>query len=108
MTDMEAAPAPAAAGGVPGMEATRLVRLARSSVLDMRIDLRGAVVLTEAATGAYAVTPVIAALAGAEHVYAFTRPTRYGSVEEVARQTRELAAAAGVLGRIELRTDRPA
>lgn len=108
MTDIEAAPAPAAAGGVPGLEATRLVRLARSSVLDMRIDLRGAAVLTEAATGAYAVTPVIAALAGAEHVYAFTRLTRYGSVEEVVRQTRELATAAGVLDRIEVRTDRPA
>jgi len=55
------------------------------------LDLRGKVVLTEAATGAYIVTPVLAAAAGAE-VYAFTRDTRYGSAEEVKRQTLELAS----------------
>jgi hypothetical protein len=91
----------------PGMDVKRLVRLARQSVIDMRIDLGDAVVVTEAATGAYAVTPVIAAMAGARHVYGFTRATRYGSVEEVERQTRALAAEAGVLDRIEVRTDRP-
>jgi hypothetical protein len=77
-------------------------------VADMRIDLEGAVVVTEAATGAYAITPVIAALAGAERVYGFTRATRYGSVDDVVRQTHELAVVAGVLDRIEVRTDRPA
>jgi hypothetical protein len=89
------------------MDVTRLVRLARAAVAEMRIDLGGAVVVTEAATGAYAVTPVIAALAGAGHVYGFTRATRYGSVEDVVRQTRALAIEAGVLDRIEVRTDRP-
>jgi hypothetical protein len=73
----------------------------------MRIDLDGAVVVTEAATGAYAITPVIAAMAGARQVYGFTRSTRFGSVAEVVRQTRALAAEAGVLDRIEVRTDRP-
>jgi hypothetical protein len=93
--------------GVPGLDAGRLIRLAEASVRDMRIDLSDAVVLTEAATGAYAVTPVIAAMAGARHVYGFTRATRFGSVEEVTRQTRDLAVAAGVEDRIEIRTDRP-
>jgi hypothetical protein len=92
---------------VPGMDVKRLVRLARASITDMRIDLDDAVVVTEAATGAYAITPIIAALAGARHVYAFTRATRYGSVEEVLRQTSRLAVEAGVLDRIEVRTDRP-
>jgi hypothetical protein len=73
----------------------------------MRIDLAGAVVVTEAATGAYAVTPVLAALAGAEKVFAFTRPSRYGSVGDVVVQTRELASEAGVTGIVEVRTDRP-
>ena len=108
MTAAEAARELQRAATVPGMDRGRLVRLAQRSVADMRIDLAGAVVVTEAATGAYVVTPVLAALGGAEHVYAFTRPTRYGSVDEVARQTREIATAAGVLDRIELRTDRPA
>jgi len=52
------------------------------SIQRLNLDLKGKVVLTEAATGAYVVTPIIAALAGAE-VYAFTKNTKYGSVEEV-------------------------
>jgi hypothetical protein len=50
----------------------------------LELDLSGKVVLTEAATGAYIVTPVIAALAGAE-VYAFTKDTRYGTVADVTK-----------------------
>lgn len=60
----------------------------------LELDLSGKVVLTEAATGAYIVTPVLAAVAGAD-VYAFTRDTRYGSATEVKRQTMELAARFG-------------
>lgn len=55
----------------------------------LKLDLSGKVVLTEAATGAYVVTPVIAALAGAK-VYAFTKSTRYGSVEDVKKLTMAL------------------
>jgi hypothetical protein len=53
------------------------------------LDLRGKTVLTEAASGPYVVTPLLAAIAGAR-VYAFTRTTRHGTVEEVFGQTREL------------------
>ncbi len=110
-TALDGEPTPGATGvpvvAVPGMDVKRLVRLAEKSVAEMRIDLDDAVVVTEAATGAYAVTPIIAALAGARRVYGFTRSTPYGSVEEVVRQTRELAVVAGVLDRIEVRTDRP-
>lgn len=60
----------------------------------LNLDLKGKVVLTEAATGAYIVTPVIAALAGAE-VYAFTKDTRYGTVAEVRKQTNDLLAQFG-------------
>ena len=60
----------------------------------LELDLAGKVVLTEAATGAYIVTPILAALAGAE-VYAFTRNTRYGSVQEVRDQTLGLLAQFG-------------
>jgi hypothetical protein len=63
------------------------------------------VVLTEAATGAYVVTPVLAAMAGARRVFAMTRPTRYGSVEEVTAATSELARAAECDDRIEVVTE---
>lgn len=89
----------------PGLHPERLLRLVRRSVAECGLDLRGATVLTEAATGAYVVTPVIAALGGAGRVHAVTRPTRYGSVAEVVRQTSRLAELAGVAGRIEVRPE---
>jgi hypothetical protein len=67
----------------------------RRVVDELELDLRDRVVLTEAATGPYVVTPVLAALAGAR-VYAFTRPTRYGSVAEVADETCALLDALDV------------
>lgn len=53
------------------------------------LDLQGKTVLTEAASGAYVVTPLLAAIAGAK-VYAFTKTTRYGTVEEIFANTRKL------------------
>jgi hypothetical protein len=90
----------------PGLATDRLLRLMGRSVAECRLDLAGLVVLTEAATGPYAVTPVLAALAGAADVVALTRDTRYGSAAEVSRQTLELAAAAGVADRITVTTER--
>ena len=57
--------------------------------------------LTEAATGAYAVTPVLAALAGAR-VYALAGPTRYATAPELAAGTTALARLAGVADQVEL------
>jgi hypothetical protein len=54
------------------------------------LDLRGKTVLTEAASGAYIVTPILAAIAGAK-VFAFSKTTRYGKVEEIFSNTRALA-----------------
>jgi hypothetical protein len=91
----------------PGLSTDRLVRLMRRSVGETRLDLSGKVVLTEAATGPYAVTPVLAALAGAAEVIAFTRSTRYGTAAEVTAQTLALAEAAGVPGgRIRVTAER--
>jgi len=86
----------------PGLHPRRLATLAQDAVERCRLDLSGEVVLTEAATGAYVVTPVLAALAGAERVFAVTRSTRYGTVEQVTEQTMELAHLLGVAGRLEM------
>ncbi len=48
---------------------------------DLQLDLHQKTVLTECATGAYAITPVLACLAGAE-VYAYGRDTKYGTFED--------------------------
>src|SRR5437763_2025890 len=64
----------------------KLVRQVRA----LELDLKGKTVLTEAASGAYVVTPVLAAIAGAR-VFAFSKTTKYGKVEEVFSNTRALA-----------------
>jgi hypothetical protein len=90
----------------PGLHPSRLSALMHGAIRRCRLDLSGAVVLTEAATGAYVVTPLIAAIAGAEQVYAVTRATRYGTVEQVATWTSGLAALLGVQDRIQVITDK--
>ena len=67
--------------------------------LDLKLDGRS--ILTEAATGAYAVTPVLAAFAGAR-VFALANETRYASADEIEKATLELARIGGVEDRIEL------
>jgi hypothetical protein len=59
-------------------------------VTALKLNLKGKTILTEAATGAYIVTPVLAAIAGAR-VFAFSKTTRYGNFDEVFNSTRQLA-----------------
>lgn len=66
-----------------------LLNKLRNRVQALNLDLRGKVVLTEAATGAYVVTPILAALAGAK-VFAFSKSTAYGTVDEVFAKTRQI------------------
>lgn len=81
---------------VPGLNLYRLVELMQDACARCRLDLSGATVLTEAASGSYMVTPVLAAMAGAHKVLAVGRSGRYGTVEEIAQQTLRLARLAGV------------
>jgi hypothetical protein len=85
----------------PGLNSQRLVNLMQQSIKRCDLQLQQATILTEAATGAYVVTPVLAAMAGAEKVYAISRSTRYGSAEQVIEQTQQLAVLAGVSDRIQ-------
>lgn len=87
---------------LPGLRTSRLLGLVERSLSETRLDLAGARVLTEAATGSYAVTPILAALGGAGHVDAITRSTRFGSVADVTNETMLLAEAAGVADRISI------
>ena len=88
----------------PGLRDRRLSELMQEAVERCRLDLSGLTVLTEAASGAYSVTPVLAALGGAERVLAMTRPTRYGTVDAITAETRQLARISGVEDSIEVIT----
>ncbi len=78
----------------------RLVRLARDAVARMRIDLRGMTVLTEAATGPFASTALIAALGGAGEVVAVTRNSPWGTASEAVGAVRRLVEHSGIEARI--------
>ena len=69
-----------------------LLNKLKKQVERLKLNLKGKVVLTEAASGAYVVTPIIAALAGAK-VYAFTKDTRYGTAEEIILNTKKIIEA---------------
>jgi len=83
-------------GGLPGLNPVRLLALMQAAIVRCKLDLTGAVVLTEAGSNAYVVTPVLAALAGATRVYAVVRSTRFGSACAVREQAQQLAVMAGV------------
>jgi hypothetical protein len=90
------------------MNVVRVRHLIESALRTFELDLQGLCVLTEAASGYYVLTPMIAALGGAERVYALARDSCYGPVKKILRDTLDLASCWGVSDRIEVlesRTD---
>lgn len=69
----------------------RCFQLIQEATKTFGLNLSGLVVLTEAATGYYVLTPLIAALAGAERVYALARDSSYGGAEAVKELTMTMA-----------------
>jgi len=69
----------------------RVKNLMNKAISDIGLDLSGLTVLTEAASGNYVVTPLIAALARAKKVYAITRDSMYGKATEVEELTLKFA-----------------
>jgi len=85
---------------------TRLVKLIQDSIAFLQLDLSGLTVLTEAASGPYVVTSVIAALSGAKRVLALTSDSRYASSEVVINQTRALENLCNLEGGVEIHVER--
>src|SRR5512133_1180596 len=80
--------------------AAEVLRLTRRAIADQQLELSGLRVLTEAAVGYGRVTAVIAAMAGAEAVFAIGRDTPQASRKAAEEQTLWLARLAGVHERI--------
>lgn len=53
------------------------------AISELKLDLSGFVILTEAASGIFALTPIIANLAGASHVYAIGQDSKFGSFDSI-------------------------
>jgi hypothetical protein len=83
----------------------RLSSLIRQQISFLDLKLSGTTVLTEAASGPYAVTPIIASLAGAR-VIALTRDSPHATAEAVIAQTRALEMLCGVTVPADIHTER--
>jgi hypothetical protein len=85
----------------PGLNPSRMLSKTATAIDRCALCLKGFAVVTEAATGPYAITPVMAAMAGAE-VFAVTRTTSYGTVDQVRNITMGLAGLAGVAPQVRV------
>ena len=72
-----------------------------NSIKKFELDLSGKTILTEAASGNYVVTPIIAAYAGAD-VIAITKKSRHGTVYDIEKQTYALAKSMNVEEKIKI------
>lgn len=82
--------------------ASRIARIFERLISELKLNLDGLTIYTEAASGHYLHTPILAAVAGAERVFAITRDSNYGSRDEIRQATIEQARAWGVNDRIEV------
>lgn len=66
----------------------RVMSIVDRLIDELELDLSGLAVFTEAASGPYLWTPLIAARAGARAVYAYAQSSHYASADDVEKQTR--------------------
>ena len=88
------------------MNLNRTKRLIDQAIQKFSLDLSGLTVLTEAATGYYVLTPIIAALARTDCVLALTRDSEYGKAVDIRKHTMELARNWKVDDKIQVIDDR--
>ena len=86
--------------------AAEVLRQIRRAVGEQQLALTGLRVLTEASVGYARVTPVIAAMAGADAVFAVCRDTPQASRKAAEEQTTWLARLAGVQERVRFYSTR--
>ena len=86
----------------PEHEEARVRRLIPEVIAAMELTLDGLVVFTEAASGPYLWTPLLAACAGARHVYALAADNAHHTASEAAAATRAAAERLGVGDRVEV------
>ena len=84
---------------------SRLTYSIKRSVVRTNLDLKGLIVVTECATGAYSCTPAIASLAGAAKVVAFGKDSSHGTFEAAREDVLAICKALGLSKNILLATN---
>jgi len=88
------------------MNLHRIESLINQSISTFQLDLSGFTILTEAATGYYGLTPIIAALADTDNVLALTGDSKYGKAADIRQETMKLACHWKVDDKIQVICDR--
>lgn len=84
----------------------RSIALIKNAIKFTNLDLSNMTVFTEAASGEFIYTPIIAAMAGAKKVYAITGDSKYALKEDVKKDTLLFANMCGVKDKIEVVFDK--
>jgi len=80
----------------PLQKTARIGRLVNDTVAVLDLDLTGLTVLTEVGSGPYLLTPLIALIGGAKHVFAWTRDSAYGLADSIVADCIGLANQLGI------------
>lgn len=83
-------------------EHRRAIRLIQKGIDALKLNLSGFSVLTEVGSNNYLYTPIIAAMAGAKKVYAWTADTSYGTGGSIKENCMALCHAIGVHERVSI------
>lgn len=84
----------------------RSIELIKKAISFMELNLTDITVFTEAASGEFIYTPIIAAMAGAKKVYAIAGDSKYGLKELIKKNTMLFAKLCGVENKIEVVFDK--
>lgn len=84
----------------------RVRRLMEKTIKGLKLDLTGMTVLTEAASGNYVVTSIMAALANARQVFAVAADSIYGEAKDVEKFTLEFSEFCGVRNQLAILTEK--
>lgn len=80
----------------------RVRRLIEEAIAFNRLDLTNLTVFTEVGSGNCVTPPIIAALAGANHVFAMTQDSRHGKASEIAEYAHRFAEFCAVRRQVEV------
>ena len=82
-------------------EHARAIQIIKRSISNLNLDLAEKTVLTEVGSKEYVYTPVIAALAGAFKVFAWTRDSKYGKALTIISECKIILRTLGLLDKVE-------
>lgn len=82
----------------------RVLSKIRNKIRELELDLTGYTILTEVGSSEYVFTPIIAALANADKIFAYTRNSRHGLAKENILKCSKILNSIGLHDKVEFYT----